>query len=75
MDNRANAEVILDLMGDKMNPRMRKNFEQYAAGKPCCHAFCVGDDDTGKLECSVCGKVLGDFNPSIDRVGEILVPV
>jgi hypothetical protein len=61
------AKKILKELGYRMHPRLRKNYESYVAGEACHHAFCIGDDQTGKLECSVCGEALGDFNPAVDK--------
>lgn len=36
----------------------------------CPHQHICSDDDTGSLECVVCGVVVGyGYNPEVDRVG------
>jgi hypothetical protein len=67
------ARLILEMMGDRMDSRLRKTYEDVEAGRPCKHPFCVGDDQTECLECSTCGKDLGAFNPIIDRTGDMVL--
>ena len=64
---RRRARALLDAAGDKLQGPLRASVEAVADGDPCDHAFSVGNDEEGLVECWVCGTDLSTFDPAIDR--------
>ena len=68
--SRETAQKMLEVFTGRMHPRIEEAFRSFASGKPCTHAFSVGDTNKERIECHICGRDLAPYNPSIDRPGD-----
>jgi len=62
--------ILEGVPGPGNNPKLQA-LQEVASGGVCKHRFCMSDDQTQCLECSICGANLGRLDPYL-RYGDVL---